>query len=180
MEPHDLQRTLRRLEPGGWTATARRFATTLRTAGHEPGRLLVLGTPDAEPWHLTAHLDQAARFRDLSALQPVLVRWSVPEGAPPHLSVGVDVVARAGRGSTVLVAAASAEDEDLLERLDDARRGGAVLLAVHGGGGPLDDLAHDALALPPVPDGFGTATHALSSPALYAAPRRRLLGRRRA
>lgn len=180
MEPHDLQRTLRRLEPAGWTGAARRFAASLRTAGHAPGRLLVVGTPDHEPWHLTAHLDQTARFRDLSALRPVLVRWRVPEGAPPHLSVGVDVVPQAGRGTTVLVATASAQDDDLLERLSDARRGGAVLLAVAAGGGPLDDLAHDALALPPVEDGLATASHALSSPLLHAPVRRGLFRRRSA
>lgn len=181
MQPIDLQRTLRRLEPGGWVATARRFATSLRSAGHEPGRLLVVGTPQDEPWHLTAHLDDAARWRGAEHLRPALVRWHVPAGAPAHLSIGVDAVHRASRGTTVLVAAPSAADEALLERLDDARRGGATVLAVHPGGGRLDDVAHDALSLPttlPPAEAFDTATHVVSSPVLPG-PRRPWLPRLR-
>lgn len=166
MEPQDLQRTLRRLEPGGWLDAARRFATSLRGAGHEPGRLLVIGTPDDEPWHLTAHLADAARWRSLPALQPTLVRWQVPVGAPAHLSVGLEAVHEAARGTTVLVASPSAADERLLERLDDARRGGATVFALHPGAGPLDDLAHESLTLPrvmPALEGFETASHVVTT-----------------
>lgn len=181
MEPHDLRRTLRRLEPGGWPARARCFARALRGAGHEPGRLLVVGTPQDEPWHLTAHLADAARWRSLPVLQPTLVRWQVPAGAPAHLSVGLDAVQLAGRGSTVLVAAPTeADDERLLERLDDARRGGATLLALHPGAGPLDALAHESLPLPPLLsalEGFETASHAVTS--LTGDVRRRSLPWRR-
>lgn len=167
MEPSDLPRTLRRLEPGGWPDAARRFARSLRSAGHEPGRLLVVGTAEDEPWHLTAHLADAARWRSLPALQPTLVRWHVPAAAPPHLSVGLDAVHSAARGTTVLVAAPTAAGDDrLLERLDDARRGGATLFALSGGCGPLDELAHESLPLPrgmsPL-EGFETATHVLAT-----------------
>lgn len=182
MEPHDLQRTLRRLEPGGWLDAARRFTASLRGAGHVPGRLLVVGTPEDEPWHLTAHLADAARWRGLPSLQPTLVRWQVPEGAPAHLSVGLDAVHRAARGSTVLVAAPTTTDDDrLLERLDDARRGGATLFALHPGSGPLDELAHESLPLPPVMpalQGFETASHVVTT--LTDARRRTLPWRRRA
>jgi len=184
VQPQDPQRTLRRLEPGGWLDTARRFAASLRGAGHEPGRLLVVGTPDEEPWHLTAHLADAARWRNLPALQPTLVRWQVPEGAPPHLSVGLDAVHRAGRGTTVLVAAPTvptAADDRLLERLDDARRGGATLFALHPGGGSLDDLVHESLPLPrvmPALEGFETAGHVVSGD--LSVRRRSLFSRRRA
>lgn len=176
MQPHDLQRTLRRLEPTGWPAAARRFAARLRGAGHEPGRLLVVGTPELEPWHLTAHLADAARWQRTPALDPVLVRWQVPEGAPPHLSVGLCALHRAGRGATVLVAAPAGADERLLERLDDARSGGALLLALHDGAQPLEQLAHESLTLPgrggssPSPD-LDTATHLLA-----LAPARRRWG----
>ena len=178
MEPRDLQGTLRRLEPGGWLARARGFAASLRTAGHEPGRLLVVGTPDHEPWHLAAHLDRTARFGGVPALQPVLARWDVPEGAPPHLAVGVDAVHRATHGTTVLVAAPD-EDARLLERLSDARRGGALLFALHPGTGDLGGLAHDALPLPPSrlldgADALDTAGHVVSAVALPPArPARR-------
>lgn len=181
MEPHDLQRTLRRLEPGGWLDAARRFATALRGAGHAPGRLLVVGTAEDEPWHLTAHLADAARWRSLPALQPTLVRWQVPFGAPAHLSVGVDVLHAARRGTTVLVASPGAADDRLLERLDDARRGGATLFALHPGHGPLDALAHASLPLPPVlaaRDGFETASHVIT--AVADVRRRALPWRRRA
>ncbi len=166
MEPQDLPRTLRRLEPGGWLDAARRFAASLRGAGHEPGRLLVVGTPEDEPWHLTAHLSDAARWQGLPALQPTLVRWLVPVGAPAHLSVGLEAVHEASRGTTVLVASPTAADDRLLERLDDARHSGATLLALHPGDGPLDELAHVTLALPPsLPalEGFDTASHVVST-----------------
>lgn len=178
MQPRDLELTLRSLEPSGWLSAARRFATALRTAGHEPGRLLVVGTPDDEPWHLTAHLDQSARWQGAPSMRPVLVRWHVPPGAPPHLSVGVDAVHRAERGTTILVAAASAADEHLLERLHDARRGGAALFALHPGAGPLDELVHASLALPTsgvgsAAEGFETATHVVSTVAADEPQRRR-------
>ena len=165
MEPYDLPRTLRRLE-AAWVDRARRFAAALRGAGHEPGRLLVVGTPQDEPWHLTAHLADAARWRSLPSLQPTLVRWQVPAGAPAHLSVGIDAVTAATRGTTLLVAAPAAGDDGLLERLDDARRGGATLFALHPGAGPLDDLAHESLPLPqrlPVVEAFDTASHVLAA-----------------
>lgn len=179
MEPQDLSRTLRRLEPGGWVDSARRFAAALRGAGHEPGHLLVVGTPEDEPWHLTAHLADAARWRSLPSLQPTLVRWSVPPGAPPHLSVGIDAVPSAARGTTLLVAAPTPASEGLLERLDDARRGGATVFALHPGTGPLDELAHESLPLPqlmPALEGLETASHVLTvagDPGRRALPWRR-------
>ena len=174
MRPVGLERTLRRLEPSGWVAAARTFTTSLRTAGHEPGRLLVVGTPDHEPWHLTAHLDDTARYRGLPALRPVLARWHVPPGAPQHLAVGVDAVHRARRGTTVLVAA-EADDDALLERLDDARRGGAVLLGLGAEGSALPELAHDWLPLPRAEgDALETASHVVTELAAGTDVRRRL------
>ena len=66
---------------------ARRLAVALRRPGAGPGSLLLVGTPDHEPWHLTAHLDEEARYAGLPDLSPTLVRWQVPDGAPPHLAV---------------------------------------------------------------------------------------------
>lgn len=162
-----LERTLRRLAPADWLSSARRFRESLRTAGHRPGRLLVVGTAQDEPWHLTAHLEQAARLQSDAALAPVLVRWQVPAGAPAHLSVGLDALHRSARGASVLVAAPGADDR-LLERLDDARRAGATLFALHEGIPALTALAHESLLLPAVgtPDeGWQTATHVLAAPA---------------
>lgn len=187
MRAPDLATSLRRLEPSGWVSAARQFAASLRTAGHEPGQLLVVGTPDDEPWHLAAHLDDTARWGGAEALRPVLVRRQVPAGAPAHLSVGLDAVAGSGRGQTVLVSAPTDDaDAALLERLDDARRRGATLFALHDGAAQLDDLAHASLHLPPAaalaaPQRLPLAEHVLSAPRLPAArrPLRLLPGVRR-
>jgi hypothetical protein len=87
--------------------------------------------------------------------------------APRHLSVDLSALHRAGRGATVLVAAPAAPGDRLLDRLDDARSGGALLLALHAGSEPLEQLAHDALALPPSGGlspaaSVDTAVHALA------------------
>ncbi|TAL13718.1 MAG: hypothetical protein EPN99_14995 [Frankiales bacterium] len=169
MEPVDLSGTLRRLEPSGWVGAARAFARSLRTSGQDPGRLLVVGTEEEEPWHLTAHLSDAARWGAMPGPPPVLVRRHVPEGAPPHLSTGLDAVHRAARGERVLIAAPTAADDLLLERLDDARKHGALLYALHDADRTLEDLAHEALVLPEL-GGLDTATHVLTTREL---PRRR-------
>ena len=184
MQPRDLDRTMRRLEPGGWLAAARRFGSSLRSAGHEPGRLLVVGTPEEEPWHLTAHLDQAARFGGVESLKPTLVRWHVPEGAPAHLAVDISAVNQAARGATVFVATPAVADEHLLERLDDARRGGAALFALHPGEDQLDSLVHESLNLPTIGgmdvlEGWETATHVVSAVSASEPRRRRSLWRPR-
>lgn len=175
MEPVDLSGTLRRLEPSGWVTAARAFARSLRAAGQDPGRLLVVGTEEEEPWHLTAHLSDAARWGGLPGPPPALVRRHVPEGAPPHLSIGLDAVHRAGRGARVLIAAPTAADDLLLERLDDARRHGATLYALHDADRTLENLAHEALVIPEI-GGLDTATHVLTTP---ERSRRRGLLRRR-
>lgn len=178
MQPHDLAATCRLLEPSGWLGAARRFASSLRSAGHEPGRLLVVGTPEQEPWHLTAHLADAARWRAVPSLAPTLVRWNVPAGAPAHLSLGIDAVPAAGRGTTLLVAAPGQVDEQLLQRLEDARRGGANIFALHDGVRELDDLVHESLSTsgavaPTCGVSFDTAGHVLTQAALAPPPRAR-------
>lgn len=165
MRAPDLPRVLRALEPTGWPALARSFATSLRTAGHEPGRLLVVGTAQDEPWHLTAHLADAARWSATPALEPVLVRHRVPDGARPHLAVDLAALTAARRGTTVLVVAPGRADERLLERLSDARRGGGVLLSVHDGDPDLAGLSHEQLTGPPVPIGFETVSHVVTEAA---------------
>lgn len=153
MQPNDLPGLRRRLERGGWWENARRFAEALRGAGHEPGRLLLLGSRDAEPWHLAAHLTQAAHRAGRPSLAPVLVRHLVPAGAPAHLAVGLDALADAGRGTTVLTASAARLDEDLLEWLADAGRRGAGLYAVHAGDPDLVGLVRAELTEPALAPG---------------------------
>ncbi|MFC4585042.1 hypothetical protein [Sphaerisporangium corydalis] len=147
----------------GWVERTREFALTLR-ATRSPGGLLVVGTPDEEPWHLAAHLGDEARMSGLAQLAPTLVRWSPPPGAPPHLAVGLERIEAARRGETLFVVTEEKAPVPLLERVDDARRTGATILALDGGDPELEGLAHDALAVP-AEDGlftFDTAQHLVS------------------
>jgi hypothetical protein len=132
----------------GWVDRTARFGRSLRQAGHRPGGLLVVGTPAEEPWHLTAHLDEEARWGGIRELTPTLVRWQPPPGAPAHLSVGLDRLEHAGRGETVFVVAPDAAPAELLERVHDAKSDGATVLALDGGDDELEDLAHEALTVP--------------------------------
>ena len=165
MRPPDLRQTRRLLEPTGWLARVRAFGGALRRAGDDAGRLLVVGTAQDEPWHLTAHLSDAARMSGAPGLAPVLVRHHVPPGAKPHLAVDLSALQQAGAGSTVLFAAPGTADESLLERLSDVRRGGGVLLALHEGDDELAGLAHEQLTGPAVPVGFETVTHLVTEAA---------------
>jgi hypothetical protein len=138
----DAVRSLSRPVVGGIEV----FARSLSTAPHRAGGLFAVGTSTFEPWHLVAHLRDAAQWSGQRALVPVLVRHSVPAGAPAHLSIGVERLARAGRGETILVVAPDDADEYLLERLTDAQRHGSTVLALSAGSGgtELEALANDS------------------------------------
>ncbi|MEV0587912.1 hypothetical protein [Nonomuraea sp. NPDC050310] len=153
------------LEGSGWIERTREFGLALR-ATRSPGGLLLVGTPEEEPWHLTAHLGDEARLAELPQLAPTLVRWRPPVDAPPHLRVGLDRLEAARRGETLLVVAESAAPVPLLERVDDARRTGATILALENGDAELAGLAHDAIAVPlQGPVSFDGAQHLVSSAA---------------
>ena len=80
------------LGTSAWLRQTRSFARVLRGAApRTPGGLLIVGTPDTEPWHLAAHLDQESELAGIPGLAPTLVRWSPPPDAPPHLRVGLRV-----------------------------------------------------------------------------------------
>ncbi len=152
----DRQRaaTLRRLLSG--SALLERvtgFGTGLRTSTRQHGGLLLVGTEQHEPWHLAAHLSEDARRAGVSELVPTLVRHHVPDGAPPHLAVGLDRLSAAGRSAALLVVAPDDLDEHLLERLADARRAGTTLFAVHRGDADVAGLAHEELDVPAGPLG---------------------------
>jgi hypothetical protein len=120
---------------------------------------LLVGTPTTEPWHLTAHLDDEARWFDIPELTPTLVRWQPPVEAPEHLAVGLIRLEHARRGETVVVIAPDDPTAPLLERVSDARRSGAVVLSVDAGDRDLEDLAHESLVVPvDPPGGLVTAT----------------------
>jgi hypothetical protein len=162
----DQVTTLRALlAPTGWLERTRVFAQELRKATRSPGGLLVVGTPEEEPWHLTAHLDEESRLSGIPELRPTLVRWRVPAGAPSHLRVGLERLEAAQRGETLFVVAPSTAPVPLLERVDDARRIGATIFALDQGDPELDALAHETLAVRSRidPMSFGAAQHLISS-----------------
>jgi hypothetical protein len=106
-----------------------------------------VGTPEQEPWHLAAHLDDESRYSGIAELSPTLVRWKAPPDAPKHLSFTLERLESAGRGETVFVVAEEAAPESLLMRVHDARTHGATVLALDGGDTELTDLAHESLTL---------------------------------
>jgi hypothetical protein len=154
------------LSPTGWLDRAAAFAQVLRGSTRTPGGLLLVGTPDEEPWHLAAHLDEESRFSGLPELAPTLVRWNPPPGAPPHLSVGLARLEAASRGESLLVVSPQAAPDPLLERISDARKGGATILALDRGDRQLEEMAHEALAVEPAaPLSFDAAQHLVSAAA---------------
>ena len=130
-----------------WRSRTRAFATALRAAGHHPGGLLLVGTPDDEPWHFAAHLADAARLTGHPELAPTLVRHHVPAGARPHLAVDLTRLSTAAAGETVLVVAPTAPSAGLLERIDDTRRRGATIFTIDAGDHDLHLLAHEGLTI---------------------------------
>jgi hypothetical protein len=163
------------LGPSGWLEQTRAFARALRgRSPRAPGELLLVGTPDEEPWHLAAHLDQESRLAGIPGLAPTLVRWAPPPAAPPHLSVGLARLEEARRGETLFVVSPEAAPAPLLERVHDARRVGATILALDAGDPELDDLAHEYLTVAPglAPVSFDAAQHLVSAAAGEPSPSR--------
>jgi hypothetical protein len=140
-----------------WVDRTRSFGRALRRSTRTRSGLLLVGTPDEEPWHLAAHLDDESRYSDLPGLSPTLVRWAPPPGAPSHLSIGLERLEQARRGETLFVVAPDAAPAPLLERVSDARRIGATVLALDAGDPELEGLAHEALIVPGTSAGSTTA-----------------------
>ena len=153
------------LAPTGWIDRTRQFAGALRLRARTPHGLLIVGTPGDEPWHLTAHLADESRLAGMPELEPTLVRWAPPPGAPPHLRVGIDRLEQAGRTETLLVVSPVVAPAALLERVADARKAGSTIFALDRGDAELDGLAHEALGVLPaqVPVSFDGAQHLVSA-----------------
>jgi hypothetical protein len=169
------------LGPSGWLEQTDEFARALRASARTPGGLLLVGTPDDEPWHLTAHLANESDLAGLPGLTPTLVRWSPPPDAPAHLRVGLARLEKASRGETLLVVSAAAAPAPLLERVHGARRTGATILALDEDDPELDGLAHESLVVSAAPGrvSFDAAQHLVSTAAggqrgEKASPRQRL------
>lgn len=155
------------LAPTGWLERAAAFAQVMRRHTRTPGGLLLVGTPDQEPWHFAAHLDEESRLAGIPELRPTLVRWAPPPDAPAHLRVGLSRLEQARRGESLLVVSAQAAPGPLLERVHDARRTGATILALDQGDPQLDEMAHESLTVTPgaAPLSFDAAQHLISAAA---------------
>jgi hypothetical protein len=168
----DQVATLRALlAPTGWLDRTSQFAGALRRSARTPHGLLIVGTATDEPWHMTAHLTDESRLAGIPELEPTLVRWSPPAGAPAHLAVGLDRLRAASRSETLLVVSGQLASAELLERVDDVRRLGATIFALDQGDPELDDLAHESLAVPAAsaPVTFDAAQHLVSAAATDSA-----------
>jgi hypothetical protein len=133
------------------------FAHSLRRFTTRVGGLLLVGPPEDEPWHLTAHLDDELHRAGVEDVRPSLVRWSPPPDAPPHLAIGLDRLRDSGRGESLLVVAEETPPDVLLERIHDVRRRGTTIFSIDNGNKDLADLSHESL-VPEllVPATFGT------------------------
>jgi hypothetical protein len=156
------------LAPTGWIDRTALFAGALRRSTRTG--LLLIGTVDDEPWHMTAHLADESRLAGVPELDPTLVRWAPPPGAPAHLAVGLDRLRAAGRGQTLLVVSAQLAPAGLLERVDDVRRLGATIFALDRDDPELDGIAHESLPVPEAtaPVSFDAAQHLVSAAATDA------------
>lgn len=135
------------LSASGWVERTQEFARTMRRSTKDPGGLLLVGTPEAEPWHLAAHLDDEARLSGVPEIHPTLIRYAPPIDAPPHLAVTLTRLEQAKRGETVFVVSEEEAPEALLERTWDARKSGATVLALDTGDSELQQVAHESLTV---------------------------------
>jgi hypothetical protein len=122
----------RRLRNASWYGDLRALGQSLRAPRRESSKLLVVGHPEDQPWHLTAHLEMLADFRGLNELRPTLVR-------------GIEVPAQAN--DAILVVSEYQIPDNVLEELDDARTRGATVLGLTTDDPELTKLAHEAVSL---------------------------------
>jgi hypothetical protein len=150
----------------GWLERTAEFGRALRRSSRTPGGLLVVGPPGAEPWHLTAHLDDESRMTGTPELTPTLVRWDPPPDAPPHLRTSLARLDEVRRGETLFVVSPQVAPEALLERVHSVRKV-ATILALDQGDPELEQMAHEVLTVRPgaAPVSFDAAQHLVSSAA---------------
>jgi hypothetical protein len=131
-----------------WLTATRRFAGALRgSVVTHGGGLLLVGTPEYEPWHLAAHLVDEAAWSGTPELAPTLVRHDARPTDPAHLAVGPGRIEAARRGETLLVVAPG-DAGPLLERVHTARRAGVTVLTLATADDALTAMAHETLTVP--------------------------------
>jgi hypothetical protein len=126
-----------RLRRTSWFGDVRGLAQSVLASRQAQGRLLVAGHPDDEPWHLSAHLDLLARYRDLPELAPTLTTGEDLAGVTRH--------------DTVLFVSELAAPSSVLERLWDARKGGAAILGLSTVDEELAKISDDVVCLGAAP-----------------------------
>jgi len=156
------------------------FAAALGAGSHKRDSLLVVGTPECEPWHFVAHLAEEAQSSGRADLVPTWVRWAPPVTGKAHLAVTIDRLGAVRGGDTVLVIAPNRASEQLLDRVDDARRFGGRVMTLHRDDDDLAQLAHETLVVPAIAPthAFDAVQHVVTSRASgLTAPRKRRFGR---
>jgi hypothetical protein len=141
--------------------------------------LLVVGTPECEPWHFVAHLADEARASGRLDLVPTWIRWTPPKSAKGHLSISVNRLAEIRRGDTILVIAPNNATEQLLDRVSDAKDHGGRVLTLHRDDRDLAGLAHEALIVPTTapPQTFDLVQHLVANTASGPISRRARRGK---
>lgn len=153
------------------------FARALGGRRNTSDRLVVIGTPEFEPWHFVAHLAEEAKRGHRADLIPTLVRWEVPQAAPAHLSVSLSELGQLTRSQTLLIVSPCSHSPQLLERVTDVKKRGARIMAVHRADDDLADISHEMLSVDPLRDDhdFDLTQHLVTD----AAPMAELQERRR-
>src|SRR5436305_6356590 len=105
----------RRLRGASWYDELRNLGGALRAPRRESSRLLIVGHPEDQPWHLTAHLEMLAQFRQLPELYPTLVRSELIASHPED---------------AILVVSELAVPEGILEQVQDARTQGSTVFGL--------------------------------------------------
>ncbi len=173
MDVAQSQSLHRRARGTSWYADLADLAASLRQARSLDGRLLVVGDPDDQPWHLTAHLDMFARYRCQPELAATLA--------------GERDLLQAGDDDTVLFVSQRTASPLVLQQLDDARGRGSAVLGLCTDDEELAGVAQHCVRLGTAPlhlDGlvagdFEVATHVFGVAAGRRPPRLSWRGRRR-
>jgi len=178
MDHHDVSGFRRFLRALHLDDASAEFAAALGSGSESRDSLLVVGTPECEPWHFVAHLAEGAQASGRPELVPTWVRWTPPAAARSHLAVTMDRLSTVRRGDTVLVVAPNLAGEQLLDRVDDVRRFGGRVMTLHREDGELAQLSHETLVVPVMAPTrtFDVVQHVVTSTVsgLTARPRHRL------
>lgn len=162
---------------GALGADTLHFAHALGGRRYTSDRLLVIGTPEFEPWHFVAHLAEEAKRDHRADLIPTLVRWEVPQGSPAHLAVSTSELTQLTRNQTLLIVSSCSHSPQLLQRVTDAKKRGARIMAVHRNDEDLADISHEMLSIDPLRDDhdFDLAQHLVTdiAPMVEGQERRR-------